>query len=1054
MLVGQEEGSLAYVRNTGTVTNPAWELIASQYPGIDIGIRAVPAAADINGDSLLDLILGDGDGGINVYQYEGPGTASPTNTFSREEWVQVAGTIRLYGHNIDTGTDLNTLNVEGWVGLLMLYDEEGRPIPATNHHGSMRLTPTGFPILHGEKAHIWPGTQVAMTDWQYIGGNAVEGSLNFAIQLPHDLPLGTYRPFISLNFSGVPTSSMWPATAVSTENFWYQEAPLPPIVVAEATTSKGPQAAGSSTRLNWQLLMNDPINGLRGTGAREDGNNYQAASFVVHQGAPYVVPAVEPQTNTPIKYRLEPFLPMISYSDRTMSNRPLIPFSLPGGQLCVTVEEPDGHIRDLGCEMFKQSAQQTPSSLGGYFLNSGSIQIDDIYSLAVASDRFETTFNQDGHHTITMTGTLEDIWGNSYEGGGTYDVWVAQPLDTEFGTLPGTPFAVGDAFNPTLSFQPQVAASVNLTVTHYPQSDAGQAVVHTLSGEANEYGYFSGDGTPIMFTEPGEYRAEISASYRDPETGDLFMTTANWGGIVMTPPAQAELIAHGRRGLDNLEYIPNQWFVTCSLNPPPPQGTVPHILNPYFNGDIIWSKFEEEDVCDGFAIRMAASVQDTVGTIEAAIENRFQRTYYGLQTPGDFNERVLFDELPLFSSTQSGRAIQLFPQEVDQIAYAYLSAQRPGVRVRETVAEDGHSSGYWRLDSIYDHQLGVGVQGDLPHDFKFQYIGVVYRDLATGHNEYVGQGTGWIHLPDDDPTGSRVMPPFSGPGNGGWPTTGGPLMTLKDEDIHMFILPTGVRPGVVLEVGDTFHFAGHIMPTLDSKVHVTVVAPGGSQYTVSGQANRVGYFYNPVADFIVDEPGLWTVDVQVWHDGQIGSGDQVNCNPADPFNPTLPCPSGNVLGSDNGRFHFYVVPGNAPRLDITTPLNGYLYYRDVVDPIAVSGSIPEGLSNVSVEYTIRMPGFILEEGQAIINGNSFNFEFNPASLNEDFSNLDLISRVDWPGLADTFSISILLRGQRGGDMEYHSNVITIQGKQVIVGENLHSGTARAYLPMVLSLESN
>jgi len=80
MLVGAnsdnplESGALAYVRNTGSANSPAWELITTQYPRIHVGEHATPAAADINGDGKLDLLIGSGDGGLNLYLYAGPGS--------------------------------------------------------------------------------------------------------------------------------------------------------------------------------------------------------------------------------------------------------------------------------------------------------------------------------------------------------------------------------------------------------------------------------------------------------------------------------------------------------------------------------------------------------------------------------------------------------------------------------------------------------------------------------------------------------------------------------------------------------------------------------------------------------------------------------------------------------------------------------------------------------------------------------------------------------------------------------------------------------------------
>jgi hypothetical protein len=544
-------------------------------------------------------------------------------------------------------------------------------------------------------------------------------------------------------------------------------------------------------------------------------------------------------------------------------------------------------------------------------------------------------------------------------------------------------------------------------------------------------------------TAPGEYRVDLTATYTDTD-GTLYMGAMTWGGVVMTPQNEADLIAHGRRGLDSLAAIPNHWFVSSALDIP--EGAISHTFNPYYGGDILWSRMSD-GAYGGDSLLLGASVQDTVGTIEATVRARAERRELELSSPGSLSERFSKGEIPLFISTRSGRVPRLVlgnvggpvPNEVDQIAYSYRSSQRPGVRVREVVAEDAQTGGYWRLDTLYDDQLGVGVQGDQPNDFKFQYVGAVYRDLDTGHNEYLGQGTGWIFIPDDDPVGSRVMPPFAGPGNGGWTTEGGPILTLKGEDVHIFILPTGVRPGAVLEVGDTFRFAGHIMPTLDSQVAVTVTAPGGGQHVVGGQANSVGYFYDPDDDFVVDEPGPWAVDVRVWHDGLCSGGQTIP-----------PYPSGDVLGSDEGRYWFYVVPQDSPRLDVSAPAPGFLSFDLAVTPVPITGTVPGGLTGVMVDYTISMPGFILEHGQVAPSGGAYHITFDPVALHEDFPNLDLVGRDDLgAGLADTFAIGLLLRGQSGVRTVYRANTVTIQGEQVFVGDAPAQVWHHVYLPLIL-----
>ena len=1005
------------------------------------------------------------------------GTVGPVEDLRAGDQVRVEATVRLYSQAISGSTDVSAISlqlgdVRPW---LMLFDNGGEPLPAVNQAGSARLTPGGLPILDRRRPEMLTALDSQAVDWQFMGGNIIEGHLTLDMFLDSNMPPGVYRPVLGLEFTGVPAGSGWRAAGVGTIpsfTFRTSEVALPPLEVRAqaAAAGSGPNAA-ESARLVWYLLMDHASLGTRGTGAREDRALFQPSSFVVTQGAPYVVsPTVF--DGTAATYRLEPYLPSIAYGRGATPDQPLLPFKLPGGQLCVSVEEPDGKEHDLGCETFAQSVSGDESTLLGELLNFGTIEVSEYYGLTTASHLgvhnprqpgnseggrcrapdggppglngaapfrrgcFEVSLVKPGHHIISMDGWVEDVWGNRYDGGGTYDVWLAHPIDIDPGLLPGTPLAVDDAVNPVVQLQPRLPADVTLTVTHFPESDPARKQTYVAAGRANRFGHFAPDGPPIRLGEPGEYRLDLTAEYLDPASGELYMGAATWGGVVMTPADNATLVAHGRRGIDNLTTsLTDQWFVLCEIDPLPPLGSLGHIFNPYLNGDVIWSRedFDDPSECRGDALILGGSVQDTVGAVETAVEGRFSPPDYPLHSPGTFDQRVQADELPLFSSTTSRRAVSLVPQETDQIAYAYLSSQRPGVRVRESVAEDGQSSGYWRFDSMYDNQFGVGLEGDLPNDFKYQFVGIVYRDLARGFSEYLGHGSGWFHLLDNDVTGSRVMPPFSGPGNGGWPTTGGPLLHLKGEYVHMFILPTGVRAGTVMQLGDRFDFAGHVMPTLDSRVEVEVTAPSGQTRLVSGRANQVGYFYDPHDSFVLDEPGRWTANVRVWHDGQIGSGDQVNCDPAAPFDSLRPCPSGDVLGSANGQYTFYVVRAESPRLTLSTPAPGRLDFEQGVVSINISGPVPAGVVDAAVDYTISMPGFILEQGEADIANGSFSLTFDPVALHADFPNLDLIGRHGpEPGLADTFSIGLLLTGQQEGKEVYRATTLTIQGDQLHV----------------------
>ena len=224
---------------------------------------------------------------------------------------------------------------------------------------------------------------------------------------------------------------------------------------------------------------------------------------------------------------------------------------------------------------------------------------------------------------------------------------------------------------------------------------------------------------------------------------------------------------------------------------------------------------------------------------------------------------------------------------------------------------------------------------------------------------------------------------------------------------------------------------------MSSKVAITVTAPSGVKRLGGGQANSIGYFYDPADNFAVDEAGLWSVNVRVWHDGQCSGGSTIP-----------PYPSGDVLGSQSGRYWFYVVPGGSPRLGVTSPAPGFQRMVDQVMPITITGAIPSGWSNVTLDYTIAMPGYILKHAQITASGGAFQIVFDPVALAQSFPNLDLVGRDDWQaGLADTFTIGLLLRGQSGGQSIQRANVVTLQGNQVYVGDS--DLTRQVFLPIVL-----
>jgi hypothetical protein len=878
---------------------------------------------------------------------------------------------------------------------------------------SYLFTPTGLPMERESFGHRVSLGGKDFSNLSCVTTNTLSADLVFSSVIPLDLAEGTYVPHGLLDAGGIPLSE-YPLIPI-----WYDYMPgaMPPLRVGDPALP----------RIPWTILGDYPVNGYRGVIAREDSGQFAMPTRVVHPPQQVIIPRLDERSGEALVYRLEPGSNWLSSADRRQGNPLHIPLQFPSGELIAEVIKPDGGVDQLGPAPIAQSSVRTPTTPGGALLNEGTGHICDIFRLTTLDDAFAYTFDQYGHHVIQLYGFVQDIYGNSYSIEGTYDVFVARVLDLDPAQLPTTPFKQGDAFAAGLHIFPPVPADVVVELVHMPYSDPQQAVVRTIPGKANRFGYFQPQtSTDMRMEAPGEFRVDISAQYEDPD-GTLWMGAMTWGGVVEGATTLIE--AHGKRGMD-APTNRQPWFQVDNLAP---ESTGVHVYYPYFSGDIHWGA---EDKPPGDSIQAIVTIKDTTptGSIYDLIRYFGTKPYGGFE--GDLEEQMDLGEAPLFTTSKTNRDPGVFPEDVELWAYWYGSSQRPDVRVREVISIGGMPTAYWRFNDTYGYQIGEPADGDQAFDMKWEFGSAVFRVISETNpiNEYAIYSSFWVRLPlGCDAYGcARVTPPFQE--ETGASINGGPIMTLLGEEIDMLFLPKGVRPGDVLETGDIVSFSGHVGPPLDSRVAVTITTPSGVAHNTTLRANKIGWIYDPDFDFPAEEPGRWTVDVAVVHDRPY-TGNGVT---------PLSHNTGTVLGTQ-GQYAFYVVPLDSQELYLATPEQGYITWpTSGIEPVAIRGRAPFGTANVY--YTIHDKGVVMAQGTLTPTADgAFVIQYDAKGLNKDFPMVSLTAREGrWEGLADEVTINLLAIGPN----EQRAANVTLIGEEIFVKSGDRAGQA-VYLPLMV-----
>ena len=377
----------------------------------------------------------------------------------------------------------------------------------------------------------------------------------------------------------------------------------------------------------------------------------------------------------------------------------------------------------------------------------------------------------------------------------------------------------------------------------------------------------------------------------------------------------------------------------------------------------------------------------TNGVQGLADYDRNRQAWFDTTTyPSDAHDILPFVNFPFFSGD-----VAYIPADEDAGInpiltgddYQYLSIVRPDGVVRQFVRDS---------KATFDARITLANEGNREGDVLFLFGGTVAGDDVRGYSSVAV-------VTDDD--SARVVPPFSEP-----------LLYYQDEPIKLFVLPTGVRPGQVLEVGERFVNVGYVAPTVSADIVTTIRKPSDTLIHET-QASNFGYFYEPEHDFIVSEAGIYWVNVEATYDGMTSAGML-----------TKPV-SGTVLGAEDGFYVFVVDPDSdmlfTPRENVSQVAVGQAFTINV--------RAPQAWTDVEAHYVVRTAQGILEQGELDIFANQTNYSFNWPRMAQIFPNLE--SRTNEMDEMDEITFSFAMTGlDENGNPQIQARIFTLRGNML------------------------
>ncbi len=879
-------------------------------------------------------------------------------------FVQVRATLLVSGEHL-AALLRDGIKVEAFCVLATAertFDASGHIRLSSDEKMSTLLTPTGLGIEGGVQGAVTNrfgyGFRTPFDEFQtrpVDPGSAPlsmqQADFSLHATLPVDLPPGIYR--VRLDYGVVAKKRNY---SLNGETFAYRPffsgRPTESHVYSPPIPASGRHASGSEVdattiepRIPWTLLANYNSNGYKGVVADEDKPNFALSGRNIIPDE-VVLPLYDDSNKNKLSYSLEPQFPA-----DTIEARSNIPWNFSKGELSIVVSGPLG-TNDLGTAPFVGASGQWPSTRYVQFTS---------WKPAAY-----------GRYTVKATGWIADIWGNRYQGGGTYHFWIAKRMTMATATFQGFSYPVGSRYGRDIGFAPPVPADVEVDAVLYPNSDTDDARGVTYSGKATAAGLFgAAQGMiPLPLDTPGEYHAQVLARYWDKD-GHLWVCAMRHAGVVY--PEDSPIVARGKKLTISGKYVDRGetkfegWVDTAnSIN------HLAHINYPYQAGDVL----------------LIASEQQGANKIEPVL------TFESKDKPAPYDSRLQgIGVTNVRLQTSNGYSPHMFPEYITDWCYYYAGAPRPGFMSRFLVGEDGVRAPYWPTSpNSFGGQINASNNGDLPGDIYRLIGGVVIRKKGAAP-VYAGYLSSAFLLPRGT-NNNRVISAGSED-----------LIGANGQKARFFLV--GTRPGMTYETGTAFAPAVQIDPILPATVKFLLTFPDGRQEVAQGVADKFGTFVGS-KKWILDVPGVYRFQLEADWQGFKG------------YMPGLPAAGGDLYVIEKDR------PANAAgiKLNFTSPTT-----FNAAMQVSLSGSS----TAKEIHYAAVIPGAAVDQGTVPVIAGRFEYIFNPALINNSTPTYDILNMVTGrPEIGDVVHLTFFSKEVTPEGAGYHSFTrVIIRGTKIM-----------------------